>query len=249
MICVHRRRALAAGCCVLLPALFWFGRSATLERMVVPPKALVIYSFITEQPLLALTFDDGPELHTPLVLDLLARYNAKATFFVLGLNVERRPETVKAIVDQGHQLGVHTYSHRQLPKIPVTELRSELSRSADLILWASGVIPTCFRPPYGELNPAVSRVVREHGYSIVMWTVDSSDWRRGTALTISSHVTSTARPGDIILMHDGLTEMSERLAALEMILEKLTAQGYRFLTIAQMLKECDGVRPQWEQGP
>lgn len=188
---------------------------------------------------IALTFDDGPSGEfTPGILDALAAYNAKATFFVVGTQIEYYPETLRQVAAAGHEIGLHTYSHARLGAISQEHLRHELKGESDLIRNTCDAVPVCFRPPYGSLTAAAAQVLREQGYSIILWDkeLDSRDWERPGVQKIVDRVTQYARPGGIVLMHDGGGQRSQTVAALPKILKQLSDQGYRFVTVSELLR-------------
>ncbi|MCY4455888.1 MAG: polysaccharide deacetylase family protein [Chloroflexi bacterium] len=186
----------------------------------------------TGAPVVYLTFDDGPHpTWTPRVLDLLDAYGAPATFFVLGLNATRYPEIVERMVAAGHEAENHTFDHIWLDKAPRDLFVSQVTAADDALHAAAGgrVDPiACLRPPYAAMNEHTRGLAAELGKSIVLWSVDTQDWRRPGEDQIASHVLSNARPGAIILMHDGGGERSQTVAALDAVLEGLTGRGYAF---------------------
>ncbi len=183
-------------------------------------------------PVVYLTFDDGPHpTWTPRVLDLLARYEAPATFFALGQNVSRFPEIVDRMIAAGHEAENHTFDHIWLDKAPRELFISQVAAADEALHAAAGdrVDPiACLRPPYAAMNAQTRELAAELGKSIVLWSIDTQDWRRPGAEQITSHVLSSVRPGAIILMHDGGGERSQTVAALETVLDGLAARGYRF---------------------
>ena len=183
-------------------------------------------------PVAYLTFDDGPHpTWTPEVLDLLARYDVTATFFVLGLNVSRYPQIIERMVDAGHEAENHTFDHIWLSRAAREDIITQVTRTDDALHAVAGtrVDPIeCLRPPYAATNERAVRTAAELGKSIVLWSIDPQDWRRPPAEQIASHVLANVRPGAIILMHDGGGERSQTVAALETVLDGLTGRGYAF---------------------
>ena len=158
---------------------------------------------------MALTFDDGPnDPHTMHLLDVLARHNAKATFFLIGKYVRQRPEIARAILAAGHEIGNHTDSHPNLVLVSAARLRQELDGCRKSLEDALGTKITLFRPPFGGRRPNVLRTARKMGLSPVMWSVTAYDWSAKSADAIVGKVTqqvdSRRKPqGEIILLHDG----------------------------------------------
>ena len=184
----------------------------------------------------ALTFDDGPHpRYTPAVLDLLRRWNCRATFFVLGKEVEAHPELARRIVAEGHAIGSHGYSHRPFAFMSPSQLREELERTDHAIQRATGARPSLLRPPYGFRSPLLAREARRLGYRLVGWTLTAGDWRRRQAAQISGQIERELRPGDIVLLHDGRGDRRETVAALEQILRFLQRRGWRAATLPELL--------------
>jgi peptidoglycan/xylan/chitin deacetylase (PgdA/CDA1 family) len=180
-------------------------------------------------PAIYLTFDDGPNpTWTPKVLEVLARYNARATFFVLGANVDAYPWIAANIAAAGHAIGNHSYTHANLGVLGWSSVDSELSSTQDAIRRATGRSTRCVRPPYGSVNGTVRGVASDLGLDIWLWDVDPRDWSRPGTWAIANNVLSNAAPNRVVLMHDGGGERSQTVAALETILAELSARGYRF---------------------
>ena len=157
---------------------------------------------------LALTYDDGPnDVHTERLLDILARHNVKATFFLIGRYVAARPQIARAVLDAGHLLANHTYTHPNLLLLKREQIRGQLSDCSKAISDATGVEPRFFRPPFGARRPAVLQAARELGLEPVMWNVTCFDWRETTADAVERHarrrIESQQDRGYIVLLHDG----------------------------------------------
>lgn len=152
----------------------------------------------------ALTFDDGPHPEgTPAVLDLLARAGHVATFFLIGEQVELRPELAREIVSQGHQVAVHGYRHRLQPRLSSNQLRADLDRALQSIQSATGASLEHHRPPYGVYSPAGLRLAVGSGLKPLLWSRWGKDWRRFTnPRRIATRATRNLRVGDVILLHD-----------------------------------------------
>ena len=192
---------------------------------------------------IALTFDDGPnEPFTSQILDVLAKYNVKATFFVVGHNVERCPAICSRVAKSGHVVGNHSYFHSRFFAFKRDrDITQELQLTQEIIYRASGVKPNLFRPPYGLRTPWLSRAAEKLGLAVITWDNMTNDWdptRRAEEIT--KGVLSRVKPGSIILLHDGrdLRQNYNRtslLEALPQILTKLKEQGYQFVTIPELL--------------
>lgn len=180
----------------------------------------------------ALTIDDGPDpTWTPKVLALLARAKVHATFCLIGRNAARYPALVRAIVAGGHTLCDHTWDHDEDLKVrPAGEIALDISRGADAIKAAAGVAPTFFRAPGGNWSPAIEAEARRQHMTPLKWTVDPRDWSRPGEASILATIWQELRPGGVILMHDGGGDRSETVAALAVLLTRLPAMGYHFVT-------------------
>jgi peptidoglycan/xylan/chitin deacetylase (PgdA/CDA1 family) len=190
---------------------------------------------------MALTFDDGPnDPHTLHVLDVLAKHNAKATFFLIGKYVRQRPDIVRAIAAAGHEIGNHTDSHPNLILVSAARLRQELSDCNKALEDALGTKVTLFRPPFGGRRPNVLRIVRAVGLSPVMWSVTGYDWSAKSAAEIVGKVNRQvdSRPkaqGEIVLLHDGGhlafgTDRSFTVEATRLLLQRYAARKFVAVT-------------------
>ena len=176
-----------------------------------------------------LTFDDGPTpAWTPRVLALLARYQARATFFVLGRSAAAHPELVRQEFAAGHGVGNHTWSHRRLTNLSGAQLVAEVNATSTAIRQITGAPVRCLRPPFATVDAASAEQVRALGLRLVLWDIDTNDWLRPGTGAIAGRVLGRVRSGDVILMHDGGGNRSETVAALEQVLATLSARGYRF---------------------
>lgn len=183
---------------------------------------------------IALTFDDGPHPEvTPRVLNILSEYGAKATFFMLGTEVRKYPNIVQRMVNEGHELANHTHNHLDLTKQNYGTVEEQLVSPRNAIREVTGVDTTLFRPPYGAVNDNVISVAGNAGNSIILWSVDSLDWQSRNADAIYNRVMNDVRAGSIVLMHDLYPTTAD---ALERILSSLSAEGYKFVSVSELLK-------------
>jgi peptidoglycan/xylan/chitin deacetylase (PgdA/CDA1 family) len=187
------------------------------------------------EPIVYLTFDDGPDgRYTPQILDLLARYNAQATFFVLGEQAEFFPDLIRAEAQAGHYVANHGFAHHSFDDMTRDELHREIQKTERLLREAAGDLFAWdgdvhfVRAPYGLTDASTQEYAGEFGYVVVMWDVDSHDWQLPGATQIAWNVLNYVQPGDIVLMHDGGGDRSQTVSALEMILQQLSTAGYRF---------------------
>jgi peptidoglycan/xylan/chitin deacetylase (PgdA/CDA1 family) len=194
-----------------------------------------IYTHVnTHAPYLAMTFDDGPSAeYTPRLLDMLKARHIKATFFLVGKNVQAHPELVRRIIAEGHEVGNHTWDHPQLSKLSDEQATNEIEKTQDAIRAACGVTPTLLRPPYGALNkPEHIWIPRELKLNVIYWTVDTEDWKRPGAAAITERVLTGAKPGAIILQHDIHPQTIDAMPA---ALDGLVAKGYHLVTVSQLI--------------
>ena len=192
---------------------------------------------------LALTYDDGPnDPHTLKLLDVLAKHNVKATFFLIGRYVRMRPDIVRDLVQAGHVVGNHTQTHPLLIFQRAARVRRELEECQAAISEAVGSPASLFRPPFGGRRPVVMRIIREMGMKPVMWNITGYDWNAKSADDIENMVSRRVRGGNVILLHDGGhlemgADRSRTVEATERLITKFHAQGYSFVTIPQMLDQ------------
>ncbi|MFI7613732.1 polysaccharide deacetylase family protein [Nonomuraea terrae] len=182
----------------------------------------------------ALTFDDGPGPYTDALLHHLKAHRARATFFVVGRNVAANPAPVREAYAAGHEIGSHTWSHPDLTKITATRIRLELSRTDEVIKAAIGVTPKLVRPPYGAVNSAVRLQTTR---PMVLWSVDTLDWRLRDSAKVARRTLASVRPGSVILFHD---IHASTVRAMPRILKSLSKRGYRFVTVTRLF---DGKPP------
>ncbi len=197
----------------------------------------VVWDIKTEDKIVALTFDDGPHpKYTAAVLDLLAKYDAKATFFIIGKNAEKYPELVLRSYTEGHELANHTYTHPF--KVSIKKLQEELQQTNDTIYSITGFSPVLFRPVGGNYTDAMINAAVKDGYKVVMWSwhQDTQDWKEPGVRKIVQKVMKGTRPGDVILFHDGGGNRKQTIQALEEILPALKKQGYTFVTIPELIE-------------
>jgi peptidoglycan/xylan/chitin deacetylase (PgdA/CDA1 family) len=203
-------------------------------RAALPVTAGVLYGSPT-QPMVALTFDDGPSGRTPAILRVLARHHAHATFFVVGRETRGMESVLRRIAAGGNELADHTYSHADLLTLRAPGRTRQLRWTRALVERATGVRPRFFRPPYGATGPAVNRLGRSLGLVPVLWSVDSRDWQRPGTKAIVRRVLAKVRPGSIVLLHDGGGDRRETLRALPAILRALQRRHLQAVTLSRLL--------------
>jgi peptidoglycan-N-acetylglucosamine deacetylase len=217
-----------AGLCTMWPTSRLYGANVTGEAR--PSKRL------------ALTYDDGPnDPYTGHLLDVLARHDVKATFFMMGKYVEERPRIAQQVFAAGHIVGNHSFSHPNLICVGEAELRSQIARTQKALEDAGCGTPKLFRPPFGGRNPRTFGIVRELGLTPIMWRVTCYDWSAKSPNSIVKKAISQIKGGDIILLHDGGhlalgTDRSHTVKATDEIIRRYKGEGFEFVTVPQMMK-------------
>lgn len=203
-------------------------------------KLLKIITGDPTKPYIALTFDDGPHgAKTLELLTVLRKLTVPATFFVVGTQARRYPEIIQRMVLEGHEIGDHTLHHYRLPKIPLEEVPYELNSTRDLLYEMTGLRTRLFRPPGGEYNAAIQRVVEMNGYATVLWSDDPADYAAGrTPAQIEGFVMRDITPGGIILLHDGVPAT---WIALPRFVARMRAKGLIFVTVSELIQRGGGL--------
>ncbi|GLW46468.1 hypothetical protein Stsp02_21300 [Streptomyces sp. NBRC 14336] len=201
-----------------------------------PPRAAPRRTPVRSSPMLrvngrgrtmVLTFDDGPDSrYTPAVLDTLAEYDVRAMFFVCGEMAALRPDLLERMVEEGHVVGNHTWSHPLLTQLSRRQIRSQMERTSDIVEESCGERPEWFRAPYGAWNRAAFQIGAELGMEPLAWTVDTLDWQTPGARTIAHRVENGAAPGVVVLSHDAGGDRSQSVRALRDYLPDLLDAGY-----------------------
>lgn len=189
---------------------------------------------------IALTFDDGPSACTLEVLDELKEYNVNATFFVIGMNALRFQDILKKEFDEGHAIGSHTYSHPDMQIRLPEDVREQLDSTENIIVNITGHKPVIFRPPYGAQNIFIFHEARKRGYTLIEWSASGRDWETKDPGKVAKNVLENTKNGTIILMHDGRRlkrefDCNSTVEAITNIIKNLTAQGYEFVTVPELL--------------
>ena len=177
---------------------------------------------------IALTFDDGPNYNTNKVLDILEENNVPATFFVLGNRIKGNENILKRMVSSKMEIGNHTFNHLLLTKYKEDKVKSEINNTSNLIFEVTGKYPTLFRPSYGSCNKMIRSIVDT---PIIIWDIDTLDWKYHNSRRISSRVINKVKDGDIVLMHDIYSATAN---ALEIIIPSLKSKGYTFVTVSDL---------------
>ncbi|MBQ7117905.1 MAG: polysaccharide deacetylase family protein [Clostridia bacterium] len=205
------------------------------EETTVPVEAEKVNIDINK-PMLALTFDDGPSAHTQRLLDIFKKYGGKGTFFVLGNTLDNRKETLKRIAFEGHEIGNHSWSHRQFTNIDIDEVKDQIMMTRAKIYDITGVDCTIVRPPYGACNDEIRALGKEIGVTFVNWSVDTLDWKTKNADAVYKEIIKDAGDGHIILCHD---LHKTTVDAMEKVIPALIGEGYQLVTVSELLT-CRG---------
>jgi peptidoglycan/xylan/chitin deacetylase (PgdA/CDA1 family) len=219
--------AAAAGYQSMAPTAQWYGRT--------------FIGLPSGTKKIALTYDDGPnDPHTPRLLEVLAKHQVHATFFLIGRYVRQRPDIVRQIANAGHVIGNHTVTHPNLIFTSDRDILRELSDCSAELRDAIGQHSNLFRPPFGARRPATLRIARELGLEPIMWNVTGYDWNAPPAAVIERKVERQIRGGDVILLHDGghkhlVADRSQTVVATDTLITRYKSRGYEFVTIAEMI--------------
>jgi peptidoglycan/xylan/chitin deacetylase (PgdA/CDA1 family) len=221
--------ATSAGYQSMSPTGQWYGRTFT----GLPPGSKQ----------LALTYDDGPnDPHTLRLLEVLAKHQVHATFFLIGRYVKQRPDIAREIAGAGHAIGNHTFSHPNLIFASTQQVRTELQQCEQTLYDAVGQHSRLFRPPFGGRRPATLRIARSLELAPVLWNVTGRDWKALPAENIERKVSRQIRGGDVILLHDGShvapgADRSPTVVATDRLITRCKSEGYEFVTIPVMMGE------------
>lgn len=217
-------------------------QASTYKRGKFEKTGHVFWDIRTKEKLVALTFDDGPDpIYTPKILDALEKYDAKATFFVIGKEAERYPDIIKRQAKEGHEIANHTYRHHFKDNFNKKKLKSELIEAGKVIENLTGKTPSLFRPIAGYYDERIVNTAIENGYEVIMWSwhQDTKDWSRPGVSKITHDVLSDTKPGDIVIFHDAGGDRSQTVKAIENILEVLYKKGFKCVTVSEMLSQSE----------
>lgn len=186
------------------------------------------------KPMVALTFDDGPSKHTDRLLDVFAKNGGKGTFFVVGNLIEGKEETLRRVALEQHEIGNHSWNHRQFTKLGTEELTDQIMNTKAKIYDVTGVNTNLVRPPYGSFNDHTKSVASYLGVSLVNWSLDTLDWKTKNADAVYQEIMSNVKDGDIILCHD---LHKTTVDAMERVIPDLIAKGYQLVTVSELLSQ------------
>ena len=228
-----KRKGFTALACALAAVLMFGAVNAPAVMASATQRQLPIYCVQRDQKMIAISFDAawGTE-DTQQLIDILGKYNIKATFFVVGQWVDKYPESVKALADAGHEVMNHSNTHAHMSQLSADEIIADVSACNDKIEAVTGVRPTLVRLPYGDYDDSSVNAVRSIGMEPIQWDVDSLDWKDLAAGEITQRVTSKVQPGSIVLFHNAALHTPEALPA---IIQTLLQEGYTFVPISQII--------------
>ena len=226
MLTTWQQEAQAKGVSTDVPSNF---QGIVISEAKLPPGKKVI----------ALTFDDGPwPSSTAKVLDILKKNNIKGTFFVVGQNVKNYPDLTKRVVTDGHIIANHTW-HHWYHHMNAQTAAYEVANTTDIIYKTTGIKTSLFRPPGGNMRNGVAAYAKSNKYAVIMWSSDSMDYSRPGVPRLINNIFREAKPGGIVLMHDGGGDRSHTVKALPEIISKFRKQGYEFVTVPELLEMQD----------
>lgn len=211
-------------------------------------RELPVYSVEREDEVISISFDASwGGSQTKEILDILDEYGVKATFFLVGLWVDKYPELVKEIHDRGHEIGNHSDSHPHMSQLSESQIVKELDGVSDKIEAITGVRPTLFRPPYGDYNNRVVTVSRAQNYECVQWSIDSLDWKNRGVEDLVKRATTGVKKGDIVLFHNDSQYITQALRA---VLDAYQRQGLKLIPVGEiLLKQPYSIDVQGKQHP
>lgn len=191
------------------------------------------YEAETEEKVIALTFDDGPTENVDQLLPLLDKYKAKATFFLIGRDIKKHPEEAEKLVDAGHQIGNHTYSHERMVLKSPSFIKEEIEKTDELIRKAGYEGEIDFRPPYGKKLIGLPYYLDKHKKETIMWTLEPETYYTNAEDKVKN-VLDNIKPGSIILLHPMYDQTNETIQVIEEVLKELTKEGYTFVTVDEL---------------
>ncbi|WPZ16915.1 polysaccharide deacetylase family protein [Geobacillus subterraneus] len=202
------------------------------------PRLEMIEYVETPRKVVAVTFDDGPNpVYTLNVLDIFKGVSGKATFFMIGLHMEKHPKIVEAVKSQGHEIGNHTYSHARLTSLDEDGCLQEMERTDAMIAAMTGRKAVIFRPPYLDYNETVISMCHHFGYKMIgALNTDALDWEQPGVDYIVQKTRSHIKNGSILLFHDGFGDRLQTIEAVKILVSELQLQGYEFVTISELLR-------------
>mgnify|MGYP000823147950 CR=1 FL=1 len=244
----HSRILSGAALALAVVLIFWTVNNPAIIGASATTRQLPVYCVERSDKVVALSFDAawGNE-DTQQLIDILNKYEVNATFFLVGDWVDKYPESVKALADNGNEVMNHSSTHPHMAQLSAEQIQTEVNTCADKIEAVTGTRPTLFRCPYGEYNDTVVSTINGLGMHVIQWDVDSLDWKGLSSDEITSRVLTRVQPGSIVLFHNAAEHTPEALAG---IIEALIADGYSIIPISQMILSGDtSIDPNGRQCP
>ncbi|MEH7442942.1 polysaccharide deacetylase family protein [Bacillus sp. JJ1122] len=198
------------------------------------------YQVETQDKVIALTFDDGPTENVDQLLPLLDQYKAKATFFLIGKDIEKHPEEAVKLVEAGHQIGNHTYSHERMVLKSSSFIQEEIEKTDELIRKSGYKGEIDFRPPYGKKLIGLPYYLAKHNRETIMWTLEPETYYANAEDKVKN-VLDNIKPGSIILLHPMYDQTDGTIQVIEEILQELTKEGYAFVTVDELQEYDSGI--------
>ena len=230
---LKRKLLTVLACALAAAAIFCAVHYPAAVSAAAADRQLPIYCVQRDQKMVAISFDAawGNE-DTQQLIDIMAKHQIKATFFVVGEWVDKYPESVKALHDAGHEVMNHSNAHAHMSELSAEEIVADVTACNEKIEAVTGVVPTLIRPPYGEYDDHVVNAIRSMGMEPIQWDVDSLDWKDLSAGDITQRVLSKVQPGSIVLFHNAALHTPEALPG---IIEALLQEGYTFVPISELI--------------
>ena len=228
-----KKKLIIGGIAVILIAVLFAGLFQVTKLRTFQLFGGLTYQAETEEKIIALTFDDGPTKNVDQLLPLLNEYNAKSTFFLIGNEIEKHPEEAKKLVEAGHQIGNHTYSHKRMVLKSPSFIKEEIEKTDELIRSIGYEGDIDFRPPYGKKFVGLPYYLNKTNRETIMWSLDPETYYTSVDEKIN-YVMENIQPGSIILLHPMYDQTGGTLQVVETILKKLTNEGYRFVTVDEL---------------
>ncbi|WP_145326383.1 polysaccharide deacetylase family protein [Paenibacillus xylanexedens] len=197
-----------------------------------------------QEKVVAFTFDDGPHpVYTHQVLEIFRRAGGRATFFMIGKEMEAHPEIAAEVHREGHEIANHTYTHPDLTKLTLEEAGGELQRAENLVQEVTGQPARCFRPPYFGVNDDILSLAAERGYrTIGAVNGEAKDWDNPGVEHILEHSRSAVKPGSVLIFHDGYGDRSLTVEAVRVLVDEMVAEGYRLVTVSELLELAEDMQ-------
>ncbi|CAM3361682.1 polysaccharide deacetylase family protein [Marinicrinis lubricantis] len=213
--------------------------SAVLSKLKLKYPDVFIFHGNPNRKEIALTFDDAPDIRfTPQILDILKKYNVRATFFIVGTKAQKQRGLVKRIAEEQHEIGNHTYDHPFLPDLTMAEFERQIQKTHSILWNITQVHAKYIRPPYGSIKESQLLWAANHHFKIINWNVDTLDWKGISGNSVYTNVFHQIRPGSIILQHAGggvTSDLTGTIEALPVIINTLLAKDFKFVTISELL--------------